>query len=200
MRLLGHKFVDPTRDTHKRESFFSTIEISLQHIKDEHPQAVQLLSLMSFLNPDAIPECLLTSESSDSLDFDEAADKLLAYSLITVNGGTGSFRMHRLVQGVTQTWLNKKENAATWFSCALKKVSTRFPNSEFENWAICAELLPHADAVLRCECIAAQDQEARASLLLYVSSYHYKLGRFEIKDYGKGVAKLTRTGAREGAS
>lgn len=45
------------------------VEISFQKVKNSNPKALELLSIMSFRDVDAIPKCLLVSEDDDLLDF-----------------------------------------------------------------------------------------------------------------------------------
>jgi tetratricopeptide (TPR) repeat protein len=181
-KILSHPFISPGREDRQLESVSSTFEISLNYIEADNRRAADLLSLMSFLDRQGIPEYLLTTDLDTPLDFEEAAGVLVAFSLVLKNQYTDSYSLHRLVQVVTQTWIEKRNKTSTWSSRALKAVSARFPNAQFENWPRCAELLPHADTVLHRKYTNLDDMVAEAALLFNVSSYQGRRGRLELAE------------------
>jgi hypothetical protein len=72
---------------------------------------------MSFLDRQGIPEYLLTTDLDTPLDFEEAAGVLVAFSFVTKNQYTDSYSLHRLVQVVTQTWIEKRKNQYLIIPC-----------------------------------------------------------------------------------
>jgi tetratricopeptide (TPR) repeat protein len=175
-KILSHPFISPGREDRQLESVSSTFEISLNYIEADNRRAADLLSLMSFLDRQGIPEYLLTTDLDTPLDFEEAAGVLVAFSLVLKNQYTDSYSLHRLVQVVTQTWIEKRNKTSTWSSRALKAVSARFPNAQFENWPRCA------DTVLHRKYTNLDDMVAEAALLFNVSSYQGRRGRLELAE------------------
>jgi hypothetical protein len=103
------------RDESASNSVVTTWRISFEQIRQERQSAAELLSLMSFFNPQGIPESLLRrhsrearrgvrlndDEDADSA-FDEDLDTLQAYSLVSITAGCDACEMHALVQFCTR--------------------------------------------------------------------------------------------------
>src|SRR5207249_242408 len=108
-----------------------------------------LLSLMSFLDRQGIPDSLLVDDNEDPMDFEDAMAVLLAFSLVVANASGNSYDIHRLAQLATRAWLTEydKSGEEKWASEALILLSLRFPIGQYENWATCASQLPHAEMV-----------------------------------------------------
>jgi hypothetical protein len=89
--------------------------MSFKQIRQERPSAAKLLSLISFFNPQGIPESTLQryrkeaagaasakdEEEADST-FDEDLDTLQAYSLVSTTADNNAYKMHALMQFCTQ--------------------------------------------------------------------------------------------------
>jgi len=86
--------------------------------KEAGDDARELLRFFAFLNPDGIPEELVTkgapvlgpllaSVASDEIRLDNAIENLLNYSLVEQLAGRKSFAVHRLVQAVMQDIMDK---------------------------------------------------------------------------------------------
>lgn len=101
--LLKRDADDIRRDTSSSNSVISTWQISFEQIRKERHSAADLLSLMSFFNPQGIPESVLRSYTrsmarenqedveNNNIDTDDADDEfdddlsmLQAYSLVQV--------------------------------------------------------------------------------------------------------------------
>ena len=106
---------DLRRDHEVPNSVLKTWQISFDQIKKYHPPAANVLSLMSVIDRQGIPEFLLR-DSGDDLEFEDAIALLHDFSLIT--SGTAPlhdfsmitpetdcpmFGIHRLVQLATRT-------------------------------------------------------------------------------------------------
>ena len=183
IRFLGQGSMQHGRESRPLESVATTWWISFNNIRSENARAAKLLSVMSFLDRQGIPDSLLVEDDEDSLDFDEAIDLLDSYSLVTRNSADDTSNMHRLVQVATLAWLRDFEGSSEEVAGeALNLMSRKFPDGTFENWSICATYLPHADAVLRYKFAGPTKdvQAARAQLLVNTASYLRRQGRFEM--------------------
>jgi hypothetical protein len=128
--------------------------INVQIINRQMAEAVELLNLISFLGPDAIPLSLLKYNLSllpgslsglmkDDLRINDAIAALRSYSLVESFGQAIS--LHRLVQAITRDNLSKIE-FQRWATAAIQIVRASFPKNsdKIETRDVCARLLPHA--------------------------------------------------------
>ena len=132
--------------------------LSFTKLSAEHPDAVELLRLWAFLDPDDIDLDLLSAGRAetgevlarvlgDRLERAEAVGALAATSLVTV-AAEGHLRVHRLVQAVTRDQLDD-DQAAAWVKRALNLVASIFPNhpDDHQSWPVCASVAPHVEAL-----------------------------------------------------
>ncbi|KAI9924003.1 hypothetical protein MW887_007461 [Aspergillus wentii] len=149
MDLLCESFETLGRDTEVPNAVATTLIVSINQIKERDPKAVEVLSLMAFLDQHDIAKNLVKQQVKRPLELTKALGTLKSFSLIMANDQRESFSLHRLVQLVMRKWLiieSAFENNAIQ---AMDVVAELFPNAIFENWAICAAYLPHAQSVLR---------------------------------------------------
>jgi tetratricopeptide (TPR) repeat protein/DNA-binding XRE family transcriptional regulator len=140
------------------EPVAATWSLSFQQVQERFPAAADLLRLLAFLGPDAIPEEILTggapepgpelsSAASDPLLMNEIIRLLLGYSLIRRNAEDRSLSIHRLVQAVLKDSMSD-ETARQWAERAIRAINRVFPESQPDTWKQCARCLPHALAIL----------------------------------------------------
>lgn len=82
---------------------------------------------------------------------DEFEDDLLIlrnYAFISVSEVPSKFEMHALVQLATRTWLEINGQLERWRRHYCKILCNEFPTGEYENWAKCRELFPHAQSAI----------------------------------------------------
>ncbi|CAI6093426.1 unnamed protein product [Clonostachys chloroleuca] len=149
-----------------------------------NPLASELLSMMSYLDRQDITLEILQEynrqhedDPRSSIELKRSIGILKNFSLVTEQKN-GSLDMHRLVQLVTRSWLDKTE-ASDWFRRkALVCISNLYPFGEFKNREVCRAYLAHALAVLELD-VANKDEEAtsRASLLHCVGEYFLRDGQ-----------------------
>jgi hypothetical protein len=100
--VLLHLSPNERSESHSWPS--NTWQISFECIREERRSAAELLSLMSFFNPQGIPESLLRrharnaaeeedEEDSDS-EFDDDLHTLRVYSLVTATAESDTCEMH----------------------------------------------------------------------------------------------------------
>lgn len=182
--LLSQEFEAVARDRERSRAVANTWMISFQQIKKQNPLASELLSMMSYLDRQDITLEILQEynrqheeDPRSSIELKRSIGILKNFSLVTEQKN-GSLDMHRLVQLVTRSWLDKTE-ASDWFRRkALVCISNLYPFGEFKNREVCRAYLAHALAVLELD-VANKDEEAtsRASLLHCVGEYFLRDGQ-----------------------
>jgi tetratricopeptide (TPR) repeat protein len=149
--------------TEHPEPVATTWSLSFQKVEQANPAAADLLRLCAFLDPDAIPEDILTEGAAeagpllhpvaaDPFQLNEAIEVLRKYSLIRRNAETKTLNMHRLVQVVLTDSMDKKTQRR-WAQRTVKTVNAAFPDVEYSTWPRCQACLPHA---LACAALVEQ--------------------------------------------
>jgi tetratricopeptide (TPR) repeat protein len=184
--LLDEDAGDLRRDPEVPNSVITTWHISFNQIRRDNPFAADLLSLMSVLNRQGIPESLLV-KNNDRLLFEAALALLLGFSLVVAESTGNHFEMHRLVQLATRKWLVIHNESDKWNQTALRLLAETFPNGDYQNWKLCGRLLPHVEAVLSNSFHKEIDLLQQASILHNLSWYlwakgDYQLSRFKIEE------------------
>jgi tetratricopeptide (TPR) repeat protein len=157
LKLFGERrpeVLERGKPTAYPKTIATTWDISLQAIKDDLPEATDLIKLFAFLAPDDIPRSLLIegaqdlpeplkSVMQDSIRLNDAVAALRRYSLINV--ADDMFSIHRLMQAVTQDSLDEDEKKR-WAEAAVKLVNKAFPNDsdDVRTWPVCSSLIAHA--------------------------------------------------------
>ena len=159
----------------------TTWDISLQAIREDLPEAVDLLKLLAFLSPDDIPRSLLREGAGDlpeplkfvlqdSIKLNDAVAALRRYSLIDI--ADDRLSIHRLVQAVTFDSLEEEE-MKKWAEAAVRLVNKAFPFESYDvrNWPACSSLLPHVLASTKLAEELQVAPEATARLLNQAGIY-----------------------------
>uniref|UniRef100_A0A8H7NHF5 DUF7779 domain-containing protein n=1 Tax=Bionectria ochroleuca TaxID=29856 RepID=A0A8H7NHF5_BIOOC len=184
--LLSREFETVGRDSEAPQAVAETWMLSFQQIQQQHALASELLSFMSLLDRQDIPEqfmshfCELdqTGDSSDEIRLTEALGILKAFSFVTEEN-SGSFDMHRLVQLVTRKRLASQGTISQVGGKALLTVSHVYPYGVYETRAICARYLSHASTVLQLSGLSSKDEaEAKASLYHCIAGYYMFEGKW----------------------
>jgi tetratricopeptide (TPR) repeat protein len=193
--LLHQDAGDLRRDQSASNSVVTTWQMSFERIRRERPSATELLSLMSFFSPQAIPEQTLREYKwvSAKLDtpfdeeeadraFDEDLDTLYTYSLVTVTGTTGNDRMcdmHALVQFCTRVWLSSSGETERWKEVFIKLLAQEFPDGDYENWKQCQRLIPHVEWLYDAKPASDEMLEAWAEVLSNAAWYLLRMGNYQ---------------------
>lgn len=141
------------------ESVSITFWLSFHKAATANPTTAGLLSICSFLHPDAIPEELFSEGAkhlndslaiftTDQLEFSSALKEACRFSLLRRDPNTKTLSIHRLVQDVLKDHM-KRDTQATLAKITVHAVSIAFPPPEFHAWRRCERLLPHALACAR---------------------------------------------------
>lgn len=179
-RLLNKESGNLRRDPAVANSVIQTWQISFDQIRQSQPQASKLLSLMAMFDRQDIPEFLLSPQYPNLLDFEDALASLYEFSLIEIEKGGETFKMHRLVQLAVRLWLGIYNEAEEWQGIAIKVISNAFTSGEYSNWKICEALSPHAREVLKYKFELNQHLDMRASLLYNMAWYNWLQGQYGI--------------------
>lgn len=164
------------------EPVTTTWSLSFERVEQANPAAAELLCLCAFLEPDAIPQELISDGSAhlgpilgpvvaDALVLNEAMEELRKFSLIQRTPETRMLRIHRLVQAVLKDTM-EAEAQRQWANRAVQATNVVFPQQvEMATWPRCQQILPQAQV---CSGLirdyALIDLEA-ASLLSRVAKY-----------------------------
>lgn len=169
---------DLRRDPSVPNSVLVTWHISFDQIRESSPPAAELLSLMSVLDRQGIPEFLLRTDDNP-LAFEDALAPLNEFALITSEADGEYFGMHLLVQLATRTWLHIHGEITKWEKEAVTLLSESFPNGDHENWKICAALLPHAETVLTYQNSEHQYSLEQTKVLHNTAWYLWAQGKYD---------------------
>lgn len=192
--LLREDRGDLRRDTGAANSVVTTWQITFSQIRQEPQSAADLLSFMSFFNPQGIPDWVLQSYvrrrhegeagvngigggGRDSgydgdAELEDDLEILRGYSLVSQ---AGVCEMHALVQFCTRVWLS--DDGERWKSTYLRNISLEYPAGDYENWRKCQQLEPHIATVVDTEPIG-EDAWDWARLLTKVAWYRRKIGQY----------------------
>jgi tetratricopeptide (TPR) repeat protein len=165
--------------------------VSLQRLRQQTPEAEDLLVLCAFLAPDDIPRSLpiqdpdvlperLATTVRAPLAYQQAIGTLRRYSLVTTSQDDQALNVHRLVQAVTRQQLDG-EQERQWATAALRLVSAAFPaeHTNPDAWPVYGRLLPHALAVTSQTDMPGIDQEAIGWLLNEAGLYLWQRADYQ---------------------
>jgi hypothetical protein len=180
-RLLSHEAGHHQRDPEAKNSILITWQLSFDHIRASRPSAADLLSLMSFFDPQGIHEDLLhdvksrkdaydsdedsITDSDSDMEFEDDILTLREYSLISTRQEANIFEMHRLVQLSARMWLETSGNIEHWKEQFIANLHSQFPSAAYENWGKCESLYPHVRSAVSQRPISEKSQREWASLL-----------------------------------
>ncbi|WAO96035.1 NACHT domain-containing protein [Fusarium falciforme] len=190
--LLNRDAGDLRRDESASNSIVTTWQVTFDQIRHERPSAADLLSFMSFFNPQGIPESALQAYACDrgpdgegdldenlDEDLDEDLETLRGYSLVAMTADSESFEMHALVQFCTRVWLSSFCDTQRWERKFLKVISELYPSGEYENWVKCQSLDPHIEGIVQEEPDDGEDALKYAMLLCNAGWYRSGRGKHE---------------------
>jgi hypothetical protein len=169
-KLSFRQFLDSynERESQRELLQFQTHQTDLKSLSHEHTVASvwafenlkygrKLLNVISMLDPDSIPERLLTSAIGEidlpgypttMEEYDHAKGELFACSLVTGNRQESKLFIHRLVQDVARAEMGHSEFRQTLVAC-VKLVASIWPFENFTwrhgiaRWPVCEEVFPH---------------------------------------------------------
>ena len=170
--LLNKNKEDLRRDRGAPNAVVTSWEISFQQIRKSSPNSADLLSLMSYLNRQAIPSFLIQGDV-DEISFQENVNRLLSFSLIRVEIRADFFEMHRLIQVAMQHWLRSEGSEQMWKERAIGRLAHEFPSLDVqkEHWPTCEVLMSHVEEVLFYTASSKESELSRAGMLDRTACY-----------------------------
>ena len=170
------------------DSVATTWSLSFEKVVRRSPAAAELLHLLAFLYPDAIPEEVVSEASihmgavlepvaTRPLQLDDVFKELLRFSLVYRDPDRQTLTIHRLVQAVFQNTM-AQEVQLLWAIRAVQAVNEIFPGVESATWTRCERYLLQAQ---RCtELIEEWDLvfTSAARLLNQAGAYLRVRGRY----------------------
>ncbi|KAJ4267004.1 hypothetical protein NW762_003102 [Fusarium torreyae] len=179
LRLLGKGGLqDLRRDNSIRHAVIATWQISFTQIQKTKPSAADLLALMSMFDRQGIPISLLRNDSSQ-LDFHDALEPLLSFSLVRPDVVRQSFEMHRLVQLSMRRWLEIDKRLNQWAKESRNVLNANFPSGDYETWADCQILFPHAVETINHTTNDDEDELKLADIASKMGLFVYLRGKYE---------------------
>jgi tetratricopeptide (TPR) repeat protein len=144
------------------DSVATTWSLSFEKVEQANPIAADLLRLCAFLDPDVIPEELITKGVSElgpvlkavadePMRLNEAIVDVRTYSLLRRNPDH-TLTIHRLVQAVLKQGMNKSTQRR-WAERAVRAVNQAFPEVDYDTWLQCQHYMPQVQT-----CAALIDQ------------------------------------------
>jgi tetratricopeptide (TPR) repeat protein len=202
--LLTQDTGDIRRDRSASNAIVTTWQMTFKSIQKERRSAAKLLWLMSFFNPQGIPEFVLQSytqslsakfrdlksmfaalhygkdESKDRARKDVHADLniLKGYSLISPTAERGIWKMHPLVQLCTRAWLASSGDLNEWRLKFLALMRRELDPENLGRWEDYKELLPHIEGFYQSE-PTAKSLEKWLFLLGEVGGLLVKHGKYD---------------------
>jgi tetratricopeptide (TPR) repeat protein len=170
----------------------TTWSISIESIKIEKPDSLDLLNMCAFFASEEIPISFFKNPFTniDDLGFSLAVKCLKKYSLIDVT--SESLSIHRLVQLVTRDNL-KKAQQEKYMSTALFLLASifNFNPDDPKTWRESARIIPHAISVVSYVENEIIDPKAMVQLIENVGGYLYFFGEYnQAKKFDERALKI----------
>jgi tetratricopeptide (TPR) repeat protein len=141
--VLSRELSDATRYKNLNNAVATTWLVSFNQILKHDPTAADLFSLMSCIEPKAIPLSILPSvQSKERMMW--SLGTLCGYSFLAKRGEEEVYDMHRLVHLAIRIWVKKHRNAAETVEQMIQHVSNIFSSLEYDTRATWREYLSHA--------------------------------------------------------
>ena len=147
-RFLGKDFTDLSRDGDRLNAVTQTWALSFDQIKQQRPQAAELLSTMSLFDSKAIPRGLLKPKQRDTIDFNEDLGLLKAYSMTESDSSNEYFHVHGLIQVATRQWISQTATSNRVFDTGVLQLYDYYESTSQSLDQRSRVVLPHALALL----------------------------------------------------
>jgi tetratricopeptide (TPR) repeat protein len=173
---------------HYPASVATTWSLSFEKVKQANPASAELLNFCAFLAPDAIPEKLLTTETSHQnnaplsmvhypIQFDHICKEILRYSLIQRTEDTHTITIHRLVQAVIRDGMKESEQSL-WIDHTTCAINATTPDADTAPLHELRTYLPH---MLTCDSFIKEgniQSNETIKLLRDIIVYSHHIGDF----------------------
>ena len=173
IRLLESHTDDLERDHEAENAVLKTLALSFDQTKLEHPRANDILAIVSFLDPQGIPESILETLLPDTLELTEALATLRAFALITPSADGDSFDLHRIVQLAMRRQLEASAEPFAWSDKATEMLVLAWDNlPESAYMKKCGAYFTNTVAALSAKSGPTHDSQLiRARLIEHAGSF-----------------------------
>ena len=167
IRLLSEDFEDDTRDLDTKNPIATTWIISFDYIRIHVPQAAELLSLMSIMDAQNIPDFLMP-QGEDAISFNKAIGTLEAFGFISTKKKMPApaqqhrlFGLHRLVRLAIRNWLKMNNTLDQRTAEILKLLASFCLRAESEAFEISCLIIPHAIELLKSDLLQCRSSSSQ---------------------------------------
>ena len=153
IQLLSNDFEDEERHTLSKNPIATTWYVSFGYIEKHEPQAAELLSFISMLANEGVPEFLLP-HGTDPVMFEKAIGTLQAFSFISTryvefdDSRHRFFDFHRLVRVAMRNWLTMNGRFDTCTAHAIEELAVVVSHSDLAKYDFYSQYIPHAIELL----------------------------------------------------
>jgi tetratricopeptide (TPR) repeat protein len=172
---LSIELQDPRRERGVPNSIYRTWKLSFDQIRQRDEEAANILSIMSLLDGQSIPETLIKSGSIADTAWRHSLGTILGYSL-AFQGPEGIVTMHPLVQMCVRYWLQQEGRFANYVKKVIQLLASKFPTGDFENRDACQALWAQAETALHYQTVC---DESGAALLHNMAWFEWGAGYFD---------------------
>ena len=192
----------PFKDWDAQVSNLCTWHLTFDYICETRPSAAQLLSFMSFFDPQEIPEVLLRRyvenrqrrsnpagvNKGDRIDHDKEStpglvrsdvSTLRKFSLISANADGAISELHGLVRSATRQWLVAHQQLEKCKEAFITIMMQTVQSGEYNDQTIFQMLFPHAQHVLEHQPIDKDSSKQWATILEETASYARDQGYYD---------------------
>ncbi|KAI1362820.1 hypothetical protein F5Y08DRAFT_259123 [Xylaria arbuscula] len=174
--LISREPQDTTRSQECLNAVVTTFKVSLSFICRSNSHAATLLSFISCIKPQAIPESILPQPQIKE-EMISAIDILCRYSFLVRRGMDSMFDMHPVVHSATCMWVQDQHAVKEIRAKAIQHLTSIFSSNTKQGLLKQKECLPHAQHALW---ISKDDQHTeRFNLFYYVGLFLHAERRFE---------------------
>ena len=155
-QLLSDNFEDEERHALSKNPIATTWSVSFEYIRKHDPQAADLLSFISMLANEGVPEFLLP-HGTDPVKFEKAIGTLQAFSFVStryVQFEDSQHRFldfHRLVRVAMRNWLTMNGRFDTCIAYVIEELAIVMDRPDLEKYDFRYQFLPHAAELLALE-------------------------------------------------
>ena len=167
IRLLSEDFEDDIRDSDAKNPIATTWIISFDYIRMHVPQAAELLSLMSIMDAQNIPDFLMP-QGEDAISFNKAIGTLEAFGFISTKKQLPGpiqqhrlFDLHRLVRLAIRNWLKMNNTLDQRTAQVLKLLASFCLTAESESFDISFLITPHVIELLESDLLQCRSSSSQ---------------------------------------
>ena len=156
IELLSDNFEDEERHALSKNPIATTWSVSFEYIRKHDPQAAHLLSFISMLANEGVPEFLLP-HGTEPVKFEKAIGTLQAFSFLSTryvqfeDSQHRIFDFHRLVRVAMRNWLTMNGRFDTCTAHVIEELAVVVQRPDLEKYDFVSKFMPHATELLALE-------------------------------------------------